>query len=399
MIRLATTRAELRPLFPQGMTPEQAHAAVTEGARRLSQLHASLFARPVREGDAIHWTTEGERMARYADLDAESRATLLAEAGRMLSDLRRETERAAAEGGALAGLWPVLSEIPSFDMVFAVDGRPVIAGWGHVAAAAPAPLGLLARFDDGVRWMPPPRRPWGVWAATLGGLAAFALLVGLLAPLLAWRFLTAPEPVCRVAEGDMEAMTRIIAEERQERELRTELARLEQELGRRRLTCPLPRAPEPQRAAEPPPPPPQPSPERRAEIPRAEETPLPLPPPAPPPPPQEPQQEAAFRPPPGTQACNEETQSGSSGETRTRHYLGARPGPVTLDFDNRLVPDQIEVQYRGRTVAQTQGPVSGRGQLHFDWRPQGNDHVVTVVVIAPYANTLWRYRLNCPVPP
>lgn len=377
MIRLALTRAQdLRALLP--LPPDQAHAAVQAAAARLSPAHAALFAQPVAEEGAIAWGAPGARMARYTDLDAASRTALTAEAGRILSDLRREAEReAAAGGGSLAALWPALAEIPSFDLLFAVDGRPVLAGWGHVGAAAPGPLGLLARFDDGVRWAPPPRRPWGVWLATLAALALLALLAGLLAPLLAWRLLAPPQPACVAAEGDLAALERMVEAERGERDLRTELARLEEELGRRRLACPLPRAPEP------PPEPPRP------------QEPLPPPPPEAPPPPPEP--EPPRGPPPGTEPCNVDTQSGGAGETRTRHYLGPTPGPVTLDYDTQTVPDRIEVRYRGRVIAATPGMVSGRGRIGFDWRPQGNDHVVEVVVIGPFANTRWRYRLNCPV--
>lgn len=381
MIRLAATRAQdLRPLLP--LPPEQAYAALQAEASRLSPAHAALFAQPVAEPGGYAWGAPGARMARYADLDAAARATLAGEAGRILADLRREAERQAAEGGgAMARLWPAIAEIPSFDLVFAVDGRPVLAGWGHVGAAAPGPLGLLARFDDGVAWRPPPRRPWGVWIATLGALALIALLAGLVGPLLAWRFLTPPQAACVAAEGDLAALARLVEAERGERDLRTELARLEEELGRRRLACPLPRAPEP-------PPPPEPEP------PRPEE-PLPPPPPEPPPPPPEP--EPPRGPPPGTEPCNVDTQSGGAGETRTRHYLGPTPGPVTLDYDMQTVPDRLEIRYRGRVVAATPGMVSGRGRLGFNWQPQGNDHVVEVVVIGPFANTRWRYRLNCPV--
>jgi len=376
VIRLALTRPEeLRPLLP--VSPEEAHAVIAAAAARLSPAHAALFARPVAAEGATAWEAPGARMARYADLDAASRAALTAEAGRLLSDLRREAEReAAAGGGRLAALWPALAEIPSFDLLFAVDGRPVLAAWGHVGAAAPGPLGLLVRFDDGRPWAPPPRRPWGVWGATLAALALLALLAGLFAPLIAWRLLTPPEAACVAAEGDLAALERMVEAERGERDLRAELARLEEELGRRRLACPLPRAPEPP-----------------LEPPRPEE-PLPPPPPAAPPPPAP---EPPRGPPPGTEPCNVETQSGGAGETRTRHYLGPTPGPVTLDYDTLTVPDRIEVRYRGRVIAATPGMVSGRGRIGFDWRPEGNDHVVEVAVIGPFANTRWRYRLNCPV--
>ncbi|MBR0684263.1 hypothetical protein GXW74_27650, partial [Roseomonas eburnea] len=257
MMRLIATRAQdLRPLLP--MPPAEAFAALQAAAGRISPAHAALFAMPVQEDGAVTWGAPGSRMARYADLDAGSRAALTTEAGRILSDLRREAEREAASGGGpLATLWPAIAEIPSFDLVFAVDGRPVLAGWGHVGAAAPGPLGLLARFDDGIHWQKPPRRPWGVWIATLVALALLALLAGLIGPLVAWRFFTTPQAACVAAQGDLEALARLVEAERGERDLRTELARLEEELGRRRLACPLPRAPEPP----PPPRPPEPAPE------------------------------------------------------------------------------------------------------------------------------------------
>ncbi|MBP0462756.1 hypothetical protein J5Y09_02425, partial [Roseomonas sp. PWR1] len=138
-----------------------------------------------------------------------------------------------------------------------------------------------------------------------------------------------------------------------------------------------------------PPPPRQPDPP--PEPPRPEE-PLPLPPPEPPPPPPE----RPPQPPPGTEPCNVDTQSGGAGETRTRHFLGPTRGPVSLDYDTQTVPDRIEVRYRGRVIASTPGMVSGRGRIGFDWQPQGNDYVVEVVVIGPFSNTRWRYRLNCP---
>lgn len=385
MMPLAQTRAQdLRWLLP--ISPIEAFGALQAEAARLSPTHAALFAAPSLDPSGLAWAAPGARMARYADLDAASRAALTAEAGRILSDLRREAERQAAEGGGtLARLWPAIAEIPSFDLVFAVDGRPVIAGWGHVGAAAPGPLGLLARFDDGVPWQPPPRRPLGVWIASLVALALVALLAGLLAPLLAWRFLDPPQAQCIAAPGGIAALDRLVEAERSERDLRTELARLEEELGRRRLACPLPRAPEP-----PPPPPRQPDPP--PEPPRPEE-PLPLPPPEPPPPPQP---ERPPQPPPGTEPCNVDTQSGGAGETRTRHFLGPTPGPVSLDYDTQTVPDRIEIRYRGRVIASTPGMVSGRGRIGFNWQPQGNDYVVEVVVIGPFSNTRWRYRLNCP---
>jgi hypothetical protein len=403
MIRLATARAgDLKPVLPG--EPEAALAAIREAAARLGPEHAFLFATPRRDaatGELV-WETPGARAVAYADLDSANRARLTAETGRLLSDLRREAERQRAEGGgALAALWPLPAEIPSFSALHAVDGRPVLAPWGFVGAAAPGPLGLLARFDDGRPWGPPPRRPWGVWAATLAALAAVALLAGLLVPLVIWRLISPPEPACIVDPRQVDVLARLTEAEARGRDLATERARLIAEIGRRRLDCALPVAPPP----EPPPPPPQPDPpppqpDPPPEPPRQQTELPPPPPPAPTPPPEPPRQRAEAPrgpslPPPGTQPCDEETRSGGAGVTRTRHFLGDRRGTVVLDYDTARVPDRIEVYRRGQLIEATPGMVSGRGRLVFDHVP-GGDNTVEVVVIGPYPGTIWRYRLGCP---
>jgi hypothetical protein len=400
MIRLATARpGDLKPLLPG--EPAAALAAIREAAARLGPEHAFLFAAPRRDAASGEWLweAEGARAVAYADLDAANRARLTAEAGRLLSDLRREAERQRAEGGgALAGLWPLPAEIPSFAALFAVDGRPVLAPWGFVGAAAPGPLGLLARFDDGRAWGAPPRPPWGVWAATAAALAAVALLAGLLMPVLVWRLLSPPEPACIVDPRQVDVLARLTEAEARGRDLATERARLIAEIGRRRLDCPLPPPPPPEpppdppRQPDPPPPdPPPPDPPQRTE--------LPLPPPPRPAPPPEPPRAEAPRPPslppPGAQPCDEETRSGGAGVTRTRHFLGDRRGTVVLEYDTARVPDRIEVYRRGQLIESTPGMVSGRGRLVFDHTP-GGDNTVEVVVIGPYPGTIWRYRLGCP---
>lgn len=391
MIRLATARAgDLKPLLPGDA---DAALSTIRGvvAERLSPEHASLFATPRRDeatGDWL-WEAEGSRAVAYADLDADNRARLTAEAGRLLSDLRREAERERAEGGdGLAALWPLAAEIPSFSALFAVDGRPVLAPWGCVGAAAPGPLGLLARFDDGRSWGAAPRPPWGVWAATIAALAAVALLAGIVLPLLVWRLFPPPEPACVLDPRQVDALARLTDAEARGRDLATERARLIAEIGRRRLDCPLPAPPAPEPPATPDPPPQAPPPEPPAQP----DLPLP-PPPAPPPPPEPPRPPPG--PPPGTQPCDEETRSGGAGVTRTRHYVGDRRGRVVLEYDTARVPDRIEVYRRGELVETTPGMVSGRGRLVFDHVP-GGDNTLEVVVIGPYPGTIWRYRLGCP---
>lgn len=123
---------------------------------------------------------------------------------------------------------------------------------------------------------------------------------------------------------------------------------------------------------------------------------LPPPEPAPiePPPPQRP---ANARP------CNTDSKSGGQGVTETVHYLGPRRGRVSLSYENKSIPDQIQVFRGSRTLATTDGFVSGNGTIAFDWNPPpgapGSELTVRVVVSGgqgPRGTTEWAYRLACP---
>ena len=48
------------------------------------------------------------------------------------------------------------------------------------------------------------------------------------------------------------------------------------------------------------------------------------------------------------------------------HFLGDKPGPVEVTYDTKTQPDHIRVYYRGQLLAETRGPVSGRGSIRFD---------------------------------
>jgi hypothetical protein len=364
--RLAT----LRPLLPD-RSPTEWHAAlVAEITAGLGPAHAAVLATPVAEGEELAWYAQGSRSRGFTALPVVDRRALTEALAAILSDIRRLGESGAAP--TVTAAWPSLREVPDLDAVFAVDGRPVLTAWAQMNAKAERPAGLLARFDDGLPWQPPPRFPVRVWALAGGVLAALALAAGVLLPLFG-AALFPPVPQCTVDPASLAIYQEANREAERQNALEAELARLEEERGRRRLACPLPVAP--------PPPPPPPQPERRAE--------------APPPPP--PRREEPPRPPPGTQPCDVDTQSGGAGETRTRHFLGPTPGQVTLDYNTLREADLIEVHYRGRMIASTPGMVRFTGRIGFDWRPQAGNYVVEVVVIGPSASTRWRYRLNCPV--
>jgi hypothetical protein len=141
-------------------------------------------------------------------------------------------------------------------MLFAADGRPVLAGWGAVPQSVTAPRRLLADVDDGHAWRRPPRTPWRLYATVAAALAVFALASGLLLSRLAVP--AASVAACAAAPDDLAALEGQAQADARHGALQAELARLVEEAGRRRLQCPLPVAarPPPPHAEAPPPPPP-----------------------------------------------------------------------------------------------------------------------------------------------
>lgn len=348
--------------LPAEATPEQALPGLRSLAERaLGPDWAGLFAIPRREGGTIVWEAEGAAAKRYFDLPAEERAAVRASLGVALSETRRAAER--EEESALELLRGAI-EVPGWEAVHLVDGRPVLAPWGLRPAARAAGASPLAALDDGRPARAGSLFPWPAVLATLGALALLAVLAVLLlrwwAPWLAPPVATA----CRADPGGFAALAVLLNEEGRGRGLGAELARLQGEYGRRQSECPIAEL-----SPEPPPPPPRPA---------------PLPPP--------------VRP-ADAQPCDVESQSGGRGVTRNRHFLGDRPGRVTLEYNTLIEPDRIEVLYRGRQVATTRVPVSGRGSIGFDWRPTGSGpeaHVVEVIVSGFGLTTRWSYTIGCP---
>jgi hypothetical protein len=336
--------------------------------RTLGPDWAGLFALSEPDGEGRTWVAEGGTLSRYTALDADDRARLRASLGAAFSELRRAAER---EGGALLPVLAAAREIPSWDNAVAVDGRPVLSAWASTVAGG-APRGLIAALDDGVPVTQPSRFPTGPVAATLAALALLALLAFLTARWW-WPLAAPPMPACRADPAALAAIQGLLGVEGREAELAAELGRIQGEIGRRQAECPIRELP-----PEPPPPPPPP-PQRP-----------PPPPPRPDPPP--------VRP-PDAQPCDMETQSGGRGVTRTRHYLGNRPGQVTLNYNTRIEPDQIDVYYRGALISSTRRPVSGVGAITFPYNPTGGGpeaNVVDVVVTGFGFTTRWSYTIGCP---
>nr|WP_202927269.1 hypothetical protein [Gordonia desulfuricans] len=100
-----------------------------------------------------------------------------------------------------------------------------------------------------------------------------------------------------------------------------------------------------------------------------------------------------------TQHCNDSTESGHDGVTRTRHTLG-RTGPTSfvLDYETENVPDKIDVIYQGKEIYTT-GYVGddvneGTGSVRVNV-PRGSDDFVDVLVHGGQ-NTNWSYTVKCP---
>ncbi|ACI52945.1 hypothetical protein Gdia_3215 [Gluconacetobacter diazotrophicus PA1 5] len=152
---------------------DRARRLLDEIAARLSPAHAAIFARPVmsREG-GTDWHADGETMSPAERLDADSLKRLHRHAGSILSDIRRVAQ---AEGGMIRDGFAALPAFPERGGLFAVDGRPVIVGWGRADGGVPAWVGA---YDDGrAPDFPRARRrpPALMRTAQIGSILGFAL--------------------------------------------------------------------------------------------------------------------------------------------------------------------------------------------------------------------------------
>jgi hypothetical protein len=235
MIVLAETRPGVwRATLPPGRSPAEWHAAIVlEILARLTPIHAGMFATPRATPNGMVWEADGAAARPATMLSAADRAVLDRALRQQLSEVRRLGESGAAP--AVAACWPALRDVPDDSLVFALDGRPVLAGWGHTNERPT----LLGTLDDGVAWRTTPRLPRSVYAWAGLSLIVLALAAGLL--VVAFGGFVAPPPqVCRAAPGELEAIARQGRALTREQELRRELSALDDELGHRRLQCPLP---------------------------------------------------------------------------------------------------------------------------------------------------------------
>jgi len=246
-IRLAELRdGTAYAMLPEERDPAAWHQALTAAiAAHLSPAHAALLGSPVRTETGLAWFAPGSAMRRFADLSQDDRHRLQAATGVILSDIRRLAESGIAP--AVSAAWPALRSVPDLTHLFAVEGRPVLSGWGF--AARDGDGGPLAAWDDGVPWHSPPSPAWRVYGAALAAMGALALLAGLVvAPL--WGLFWPADRVCRAAPGEIALVLETAREADRTALLREQLAQLQEDHGGRALQCPIPRV-----AVLPPPPP------------------------------------------------------------------------------------------------------------------------------------------------
>lgn len=265
LIETSSAATSFRLSGPSGVL-EWHERVVAEVATHLSPAHAAVFARPVGTPAGWLWVAPGAQFCALEVLPVADRRALVAALGVIISDIRRLGESNPALAVAAAG--PALLEVPSWDHVFAVDGRPVLAGWGHIGMgdARGTAAGLVARLDDGVRWTPPSVLPWPLYRWALLGVALLALLAGGLVPLLGWANIPAAAS-CQAVPDQLKLMREQNEAAERGQELKRLLSSLDNEIGDRQLQCPIRRAPS-----------------RPVPAPRPAPTPLPTPAPTPAPP-------------------------------------------------------------------------------------------------------------------
>ena len=262
MLTLAETDRNAARALPMAEDLVTLHERITGGSTRgLGEAHAALFARPMIRPDRVVWQAPGEASRAATALAEAERAALLAAAGSILSDVRRLGE--SGQAPTVAASWPHLMTIPGPGAVFAVDGRPVLAPWGHAGGAGAD--ALLSGYDDRVPFSAPVQMEWRPYAAALACVALLAVLAGFGLPALA-RWAIPPPAMCQADAGQLDLMRRQADAQSRGAALTRLLASLNEDLGRERLLCPIgPAAPPPPPISRPVPPPPPPPP--RADLP------------------------------------------------------------------------------------------------------------------------------------
>jgi hypothetical protein len=217
------------------------HKVLTAELARLGPVHAALLAAPETGSAGLEWIAVGDRAVAASSLPGNGQQALMAALGSILADI--DMYVASGQAPLLAGAWPALRRLQDIGYVYAVDGRPVLAAWGHAPAAAaelPDPLAAIMPRREPVLPLAEPvrgRPPYGL----IGAFLAAALLFGLLLPGLALRPFTCATPA-------VAAMSQSNAAIAQNAQLTTQLAQLNEQAAQDQAQCNAPKPALPQNA-------------------------------------------------------------------------------------------------------------------------------------------------------
>lgn len=253
----ATTRdAELRVLAVAGQPVPGTWAQITGHlARRLSPAHAALFAEPSPDParGTTDWYAEGEGELNSLD----EVPSLLPRFEQLVADIRAEADRLLAERDEglklLGALLRLALEVPDRNRIATRGNAIFLIAWGHQQAGR-------AQGAELIRTLPNTAAPMAMltlgavvrkaawpWALLIASLLALLIALGLF---LAWRdpvgWLVPPSAQCLADPADLELLRDLDAARAEEATLRSRLAEIAEERGRRRLLCqPSPPQPEP----------------------------------------------------------------------------------------------------------------------------------------------------------
>ncbi len=330
--------------------------------RSLSEQHALLFAEPNANAATgqIQWyaSTEG-KARRLSELPTEERQAAEARLARLTTDIEAHAARLSRSGVSqdqhVAKALNDALEIPRETDIFMVGAQPVVAAWGHVLRGAAMPRHILRTLAERAKPPAPPPSP-----------------------------VVEPPPAEQPAPASSDPTAAVVTPpvtppSGSESEVtKRRRPRLWVWLGLILLGLLLAVLVALWLADRIDPRPAPPSPVDPGDVPT----------PGVPPP--------VTKPPPGVLACSAATSSGRGTLTRNRHYLGDKPGLVTIRYEMHSVPDEMRVYYRGRVVATTGRPVSGTGTLSFRYQPEDAIYTVLVEVASAEVQTGWDYTLGCP---
>ncbi|MDI2090172.1 hypothetical protein [Commensalibacter oyaizuii] len=102
---------------------------IQEIITHLGSEHASLFAKPNYYNNIVRWEAEGQHYTPWNKLSSSQQNQLLAAVQSILSDIRQIT--LSHPHTLLAQYFDQIKQIPSFEYIYAVDGKPVLTGWGY----------------------------------------------------------------------------------------------------------------------------------------------------------------------------------------------------------------------------------------------------------------------------